>query len=61
MHYQNPEYYGVKKGIPSERLEKHMQGPLLLCTLCLNFESLLLLFSLDYFDLNIRNMRSEGQ
>eukprot|EP00268_Persea_americana_P044332 TRINITY_DN4480_c0_g1_i11.p1 TRINITY_DN4480_c0_g1~~TRINITY_DN4480_c0_g1_i11.p1 ORF type:complete len:1021 (+),score=205.13 TRINITY_DN4480_c0_g1_i11:1226-4288(+) len=22
---KNPEYYGVKKGIPSERLEKHMQ------------------------------------
>lgn len=29
MHKQNPENYAVKKGISSDRIEKHMQGKLM--------------------------------
>lgn len=35
MQNQNPENYAIKKGIPSNRIEKHIQGTLLIALVIL--------------------------
>lgn len=46
MQKQNPENYGIKKGMPSNRIENHVKGTLLIAPVFLGYVHLHRLMSL---------------